>query len=185
MTCRGTSARRESGSMVELKTIMAARKRGWTLTMIAAAAGVSHQAISLRLRHLPKNRIHRKDMRNPRTPRVCCWCRKITWQSKTNWNEKFCSRKCMGEHDRKISNEMILTAIELRRGGHSWNSIAKKLQFPVQSIQQRIWYYLHNQGLLNVSVLWGIWVTPSTYRDRSPSWNWLEKNTGLRPEAET
>lgn len=166
-----------------MTTIVAARKRGWTVHMIAAAANVSKQAIQQRLKtcadsSLLEKRFSKKDQSRGKTALTCATCGKVIWQGHRD-KEKFCSRRCSSTYRRKRSEKEVLQTIEFRRGGHSWTSIEHKLGYSMQTLQRRIWHHLHRKGLLTRSVVWGIWAPGARWRDRSPSWKWLERRTGI------
>ena len=185
--------------MIQIATIIAARKRGWTTPMIAAAAGVTHQAIDQRLRKsdewssLPKKNIRNPSRKRPEIIGRCLQCGGSIYRplrrdgqsaAPTKTPTKFCSYDCSGKYNRTISDKKVLEAIELRRAGNSWTFITKTLRFTQQGLQRRIWAYLNENGLLTHNVVLGIWSPPvAKWRERSPSWIWLERKTGLTPRC--
>jgi hypothetical protein len=173
---------------IELATVLAARRRGWTTHMIANASGVTHQAVSLRLMVYDDPELRSKKFRsntrgNGKTALTCAACGKTVWAG-YHRNEKYCSWECSAANQREIFDEQVLKAIDLRRNANSWTYVSKVMGYSAQGIQRRIWYYLHENGLLTYTVVWGIWTTPGArWRKRTPSWKWLERKTGLRPRV--
>lgn len=153
--------------------------------MIAAAAGVSKQAISTRLSRGGAPDIPKRTRRPSasKTAFRCQECGKIIWHGLDFNKEKFCSTRCSGEARREISDDLILQAIELRKSNNSWAFVSKSLRFTPQGLQRRIWLYLHRNGLLTRAAVIGIWAPGARWRDRLPSWKWLERTTGIRPHG--
>ena len=178
---------------VELSCIVAARARGWSITQIAFAAGVTRQAIQHRLwkyerrqgsisvvreRSSAKRRSGRQT--SPKAAWRCLHCRKPQWRSTTNTN-LFCSVRCRGLFERGISDSDIDRIITLRRTDHlTWTAITRKLGCKhYQWLQTRIWIALYERDALTRSTVDAIWTTPSLANGRPWAWNWLERATGI------
>jgi hypothetical protein len=172
---------------VPLPVIIAAWRRGWTQDQIAFAAGVSHQAISLRIvryekQNGPVSRIKRSYPNTAvKIPWNCANCGVLEWSPHirlAQWEQHFCSCHCMAEYTRVVTDQTVEKAIRLREEDNGWKDIANILGFPVQTIQMRIWKHLYLTGRLNRGVVESIWVKTGT-NNRPPAWNWLEANTGI------
>lgn len=152
--------------------------------MIAIASGRSHQAISKRLKSCDPELLKpqfRKARGLGKTAMACASCGKVVWAG-YHRADTYCSARCSADDRREISDSEIREAIELRRSGESWTNVQKIMKFTIQGLQSRIWHYLSEQGLLTRDVVYGIWAAPSArWRDRPPSWRWLERKTGLIP----
>jgi hypothetical protein len=172
---------------VDIKVLVAAWARGWSLEQIAFAASVSHQRVSQRIiryedQHGPIERDRRLGW--SWGVKVCWRCRhcatgywSITSDLRRDDGDMFCSMRCQVEHTRTITDEIIERAIDLRWAGKSWTSIAIELDHPQQSIQARIWKYLYLIGMLDRQTAESIWRTKID--GKRAAWNWLERGTGL------
>jgi hypothetical protein len=168
---------------ISLKTLITAYRRGWNQTQIAFAAGVSHQAVQQRIlkyerKFGPVERGQEKIRPHKKIFWSCDYCGKSML---TKIKLEFCSKKCAAARRREISDEKIKRSIALRGEGKSWRSVSRITGFPVQSIQKRIWIYLHLSGQLNDETASIIWNRPGRGYPlgRPPSWRWLEKSTGI------
>lgn len=163
--------------------VIAAVKRGWPLTKIATAAGVSHQAIQQRLRRVyPEYNTYQVGRtyakRVPRHYRNCLQCRKEYHPYKLKDNLFFCSQECSSLFSREINDSTTTKAINLRLHGNTWKRIGGLLGFTPQGLQRRIWHYLTINDQLNLETVQSIWGA-CLVDDRPPKWNWLEKSTGI------
>lgn len=171
---------------VKLDVLIAAYRRGWTMTQIAFAAGVTHQAISLRIglyqrRHGIIERIERPPpSRGVKILWHCANCGAPEWSLRIRLESgelHFCSKRCQANFARQISDEQVEEAILLRWEGNTWTHVAKLIGYPMQSIQMRIWKYLYATGQLTRSTVTSIWI--GKHQSPSPSWKWLELATGI------
>ena len=167
----------------------AASARGLTFDQIGFAAGVSRQRAQQRVERYEAKygRVERgRQLLNVNTskqPWRCKVCGKLQWRNHKRFGYATCSPACYAARVAdfsasftKISEDMVEHAIDLRRQGRSWSSVARELGHPIQTIQTRIWKYLYCRGTLTLDVVETIWLR----RDNSgASWDWIERNTGL------
>jgi hypothetical protein len=167
----------------------AASARGWTFDQIGFAASVSRQRAQQRVaRYEAKYGWVERGRRllnvnTSKQPWRCEVCGKLQWRNHTRFGYATCSPTCYAARVAdfsasytKISEDMVEHAIDLRRQGRSWSSVAQELGHPMQTIQTRIWKYLYRRGTLTLDVVETIWLR----RDNSgASWDWIERNTGL------
>jgi hypothetical protein len=120
---------------------------------------------------------------------TCSGCGKQEWVTGTDGLARinrqahyFCSVNCSAAFSRIIGDETVARAIELRREGETWTFIAKAIGVTPQTIQDRIWRRLSEQNVLTSIVVREIWYpSVAKWRNRQPSWGWLEKRTGMVP----
>jgi hypothetical protein len=169
-----------------IEVMVAAFRRGWTAEQIAAAAGISHQAVKQRLDKYQsqygevvpgrKKKI-RSGPYKPRRAVKCAACGKPMWTGRKRAEFVYCSGACHEAGVREITNGMVETAILLRWSDETWTLISQQLGYPMQSIQTGIWKYLFNEGKLNSEMVDSIWCRGG-WRE---GYKWLEHNTGLVP----
>jgi hypothetical protein len=170
-----------------ISVMRAARRRGWTLEKIGIAAGVSHQRVEQLLGKEGKEDAPAPEKLKRRTKTVvratvpCLICRKPLSLSPREMRigAKFCSTKCYGLYERKVSSAKVVEAIDLRECGAYWKEVARFAGCTQQAIQIRIWKYLHAQGMLTERTVKHIWSPRPTERRVHWSTRWIEKSTGI------
>jgi len=168
--------------------ILAASRRGISTPMIAVALGISSQAVSQTLRKfgaatkVARYRFH--DLNGPQHPKQCPVCKKTSWVPQWRKDDVwFCSVACSHSPWKVLSDNGVRSAIDQRIAGTTWRIIAKRSGVSAQTVQTRIWRYLHNSGQLNATVVEPIWRRTTSEHRREASWAWLENNTGLKLRA--
>lgn len=172
------------------RVVLEARRRRISTVLIAAALGVSHQAVVHILhRHgikaggsLRKSNIH---VRQGHKMFTCKYCGKKEWRRTSDLknNAGYCSVKCSGLDSRSMTEEQINKAIDMRLEGHSWNSLGKLFKVPYQTIQKRIWFYLYGCGLLKRNLVQSIWDPGISVFRHGGRWKWITNSTGIHPDA--
>lgn len=117
----------------------------------------------------------------------CDYCEKQGWfedwyarRKAKRSKHHFCSTECSGLFARELTEAEIAKAIDLRLAGETWTYVQRALRASMQGIQCRIWYMLAERGMLHHAVVMAIWSPPiAKWRNRQPSWAWLEKKTGI------
>jgi hypothetical protein len=171
--------------------IVAARKRGWSTTMIAKAAGISHQAVSQILQKAEKQSVIRLKSRktkphNPSHPWKCRNCGSVQWSTRKPTKRKgqiFCSVECMSDYTTKVRPTDVALAIQMRFSNQTWEGIGKAIGAPFQTIQYAIWLYLFRNRMLTPDMAHRIWRPAHGLHRKSYSWNHCIQNTGLVPSA--
>jgi len=172
-----------------IDVIIAARRRGWTLEQIGNAAGVTRERIRQRVAEYEKKhgvvlpRYQRFSRHRTLTAWKCTQCGKSGFSRPAlARGKRYCSADCLAAARVLITDEMVESAIDLRRvHRETWTLIGKQLGHPIQAIQVRIWKYLHSYGALNRATVDAIWCIPEAEHTNAPAYGWLEKNTGLAP----
>lgn len=163
-----------------LSVIIAALARGWTLDQVAFASGSSRQNIYDRIRgYESKHGTTVSRDRNQRPTRTakrlwhCSYCGKSEWAlvGKKPFNDAFCSQICSAKFARRVPDDIVEKAIDMRWAGHSWTSISLVVGHNIQTIQARIWKHLYQINSLDMETVTSIW-----QRGR---WRWIERCTGL------
>jgi hypothetical protein len=177
--------------------IVAARKRGWSTTMIAKAAGISHQAVSQMLQKAekqsgpiitePRNISFRpRTSRNPSHPWKCRNCGAVQWTTrapKKTQAQIFCSSRCNNEYNTKVSPNDIAKAIQMRYSNQTWFGISKAIGLPVQTLQKAIWIHLFRTKMLTSDMAHRIWRPPPGLHRKHYSWNHASEATGIVPSV--
>lgn len=94
---------------------------------------------------------------------------------------RFCSRKCKDRFARKVPEEVILQAIEMREQGQTWIGISRVLGASYHNLQRGIWRLLDERGLLTVRTAAQLWKPSSSLFRASYSWQAVAKETGIMP----
>lgn len=172
------------------RTIMAARRRGLSLAKIALGLGVSTARVEQIVRRyerrngpvLANTKIRREQSRAPRAAWRCRHCGAVSWGTGVQAGERiYCDHICYGDAQKKLSPSDIQSALDMRASAQTWTGISKVLGTSIQAVQLRIWYHLHQQGLLSRDLVSRIWdPAPGLFCKRG-RWNWLIGTTGLKP----
>jgi hypothetical protein len=79
---------------------------------------------------------------------------------------------------------MTKRAMEMRVAGQTWKNTAKLLGHPTQSLQRRIWDFLHGNGILTRQLVVRIWRPSGSLHRKTSSWQWLIGITGNVPRED-
>lgn len=163
-----------------------ARRRGVPLRLIAASLGVSFQAVADKIKRFEARTgekiivglLPAKHTPRPVSFAICQHCKK---SFQTDGRRIFCTRKCATDATRLLPEAIVKRAISMRESGQTWTHISNLLGWPIQSLQQRIWMYLHERGLLAEPLISRLWSPSSSLFRKSSSWKWLENKSGRSP----
>lgn len=172
-----------------VRMIVAARMRGISVTRIAQGFGISHQAIcSLVEKRRPQIEAILGEPFDYRAKMPCKlgkYIRTCEWCGKTEVinvgkvaSQSFCSVRCAQGGRRRVSDNDVLGAIEMRQEGYLWREISRVIGHPMQTIQKNIWMYLVRNGRLNLWEVRSIWKPAALDRLLPCGWLWLENSTG-------
>jgi hypothetical protein len=178
----------------DLKVLVAAFRRRWTISQIAFAAGMTRQRVEQRLRNYERQFGKIEQRQNgPKLSRdnhlrtfwQCAVCGKFdlskSWNIRRRLRQRalFCSFTCLAEFEKQLPIEAIERAIDLRWQGKSWQSVARILKVKFyQQIQVRIFKHLMDVGLLDFKTVTSIWGHPGD-PGHKVSWAWIERNLGV------
>ena len=166
---------------VDISVIVAARRRGVSLRVLAAQSCCSAQAVSSRIKNYERRTgeqivVHAPPPHRGRVASICEQCGKTSWRS-PHLVTRFCSVRCYHAWTHAQINDEVIRAIEMRQSGVTWTHIAKLAKVSQQSVQRRIWFHLRGSGQLTRSTVNRIW-TPKTLFAQAPSWRWLANKFG-------
>lgn len=170
--------------------IVAARKRGLSMSRIAVAIGVSRQNVQQHLwreaaatgdKSLLDQRRRKYGVK--RVLGTCAQCGRGLATKPWAWRKnpqgrRFCSSACCVTAQTTVLDDTLERVIEMRRSGVSWKQAAKMTGVSYQSVQKRIWQYLHKRGLLTPDAVSAIWMTGE--QRRPPAWQHLIRKTGCK-----
>lgn len=168
---------------IDIEIIVAARRRGISLRVLASQLGCSPQAVSARVKNFERRSgqkisIQALPPHRGRVASICERCGRTKWWCAPHMVQRFCSRRCYHDSSRRLSHEELLRAIEARQSGCTWTHVGKLFDMDVQPIQGRIYRYLRDAGLLTRSNLNRIWQPATHLFHRTPSWRWLAERYG-------
>jgi hypothetical protein len=167
---------------IDILVIIAARRRGVPLRVIASQLGCSFQAVSYRIKAYERRtgqqvRIRAKPDYRARVASVCEQCGRTIWRA-PHLVSRYCSTRCYHISTRSLSHEELMRAIETRQSGSTWTHVGNLFDTPFQTIQKRIWLYLMEADLLTRANVNRIWRPATHLFHRDPSWRWLANKYG-------
>lgn len=165
------------------RAMRAARNRGWTLSQIAFAAGVSPQRVAQILGRL-NNRIV-PPRNKARRLRVCVGCGKMLKVlpriDDENQGSNSCSVRCSSRGRRLMTEKQLMRALDLRAQGWTWKEISRVVPFDMQDIIVRAWRLLAEKESLTVRILSEIHRSRGRRHSAVTKWESYARATGLMP----
>lgn len=169
------------------KLIIAARRRGISGPMIAAALGMTHQRVH-QIYSTYENQYgaigveaKRKKYHFGRVTLRCELCGGVTERPASEVDKRFCSPQCWSQSNKLIFAHDVALAISLRLKGETWRHISKLLKVEYQTVQRSIWYDLERRSLLTVDLANAIWSAATSKHAKAGRWDSVARHTGIAP----
>jgi len=179
--------------------LIAARRRGMTMSEIGVEFGVSTQRVQQILsRHGESG--EGVERRRVVTSATCAACGKEFGVKPADLRVRlkrsptgrvYCGQRCALSSraqlisstgsQRKLKGADVLRAIELRTGGMTWKAIGQLFAAGPQAVQRAIWVHLAETGRLTETVVLTMW---PPHRDRR-GFGMVERRTRLKVTTET